>query len=213
MKNYHNCLAGLIAMTMFAGCAYQASIDVAPAYNVYSSYEDTIPGDWVLVVDTENIGPEIVRFPGLSCSAYTYPLDVSGSLTESARRTIGNIVENVEIIYSPVSRDELDRSSRAGQIVLRGESVDADLTFHQGFWTNSVEAEVEIVLNIQVDGRVQRLLGTTVSGDAEAEAGAGAFCEGAADALSEAAAEAVRNTLRRAAEQISNGQRIRESIE
>lgn len=196
-----------------AGCAYQASIEVAPAYNVYSTYEDTIRGDWALVVDTGEVGVQTVRFPGLSCSAYTYPLDVSGSLAESARRTIGNIAENVEIVYSPVSREELGRSGHAGQIVLRGESVDADLTFHQGFWSNTVEAEVEIVLNIQVDGRAQRLLGTTVSGDAEATAGAGAFCEGAADALGEAAAEAVRNTLRRAAEQISNAPRIRESVE
>ena len=202
-----------LASMVGVGCAYQASVEVAPAYNVYSSYEDTIPGEWFLFVDTENIGLQTVRAQGLSCSAHTFPLDISGSFGESARRTIGNIVENVEVVDSPAPRAALEREGRAGQIVLRGESLDADLILHQGFWSVTAEVEVEIVLNIQVDGQSQRLLGTTVSGEAEASADAGSFCGGVAEALGEAAAEAVRNTLRRAAEQISNAPRIRDSIE
>lgn len=197
---------GLLALS---GCTYQSSVQVAPAFDVYSSYEDVIPGDWYLFVNTDEYGMENVRFSGFACSAHTYPLDISETFSQSAVRTVGNIVENVTLVDNPIPQAQIERDDYAGQIILNGEEVDADLILHQGFFSSNAEAQVDITLSILVDGAGDRLLGTTVSGDAEVTRNAGQFCGGASDALGEAAAEAVRDTLQRAAETISNAPRIR----
>lgn len=198
-----------LATLVLTGCAYQSSVQVAPAFDVYSSYEDIIPGDWYVSVNADEFGQSDVRFSGFSCSAHTYPLDISQTFTQSALRTIDNIVENVTLVDNPVPQEQIERSGYAGQILLRGEEIDADLRYHPGFWSSDAEAEVDITLTVLVNGQNGRLLGTTVSGDAENTHNAGSFCGGGADALGEAAQEAVRNALQRVAEAISNSPRIR----
>lgn len=203
--------SALIALgfLMTSACTYQSAVQVAPAFDVYTSYDDVIPGDWYLYVNAEDLQDQNVRFSGFNCSAHTYPIDVSETFSQSAVRTVGNIVENVTLVDNPVSSPEIERNGYAGQIMMNGQELDADLIYHAGFWTSNAEAQVDITLTVVVDGQGERLLGTTVSGDAEATRDAGSFCGGGAEALGEAASEAVRDTLQRAAESIGNAPRIR----
>ena len=195
-----------------SACTYQSVVQVAPAFDVYTSYNDVIPGDWYLYVDTDDLKIENVRFAGFHCSAHTYPLDMSETFSQSAVRTVNNIVENVMLVDNPIPQAQIERDGYAGQIMLIGEEIDADFILHQGFWTSNVEAQVDLTLAIVVDGQGDRLLGTIVSGDAEVTRDAGQFCGGAAVALGEAASEAVHDTLQRAAERIGNAPRIREKF-
>ena len=45
-----------------SACAYNTPVDVSPAYNVYSNYEDKLPGRYALYVDaTETKGEGDVK--------------------------------------------------------------------------------------------------------------------------------------------------------
>ena len=71
------------------------------------------------------------------------------------------------LVENPPTRDQILQTDYAGLIKMRGEDLEADLVLHQGFWTSKPEADVEITLTVLVDGRTGRLLGTTVSEDAD----------------------------------------------
>jgi len=205
-----NIFSVIVLMLFVTGCAYQTAVDVSPAYNIYSSYDNKIPGNWALYVDANDFEERNYKFSGIACAAHKYPLDLSGVFRLSAIKTIENVVENVHLIDSPIPTDQLSRDGLTGLIILKGEDIDVDLKLIPGFWSNSVDAEVELAVSIVVNGINGRLLGTTVSEDGEAEAAAGGFCEGATDALGEAAGDSMKNTLERVAERLSNAPKLRQ---
>ena len=67
----------LLIAALLTACTHQSSVPVSPAFDVYTSYEGEIPGSWYLFVDSSELKVSNLRFPGLSCAAYNYPLDVS----------------------------------------------------------------------------------------------------------------------------------------
>lgn len=192
------------------GCAHQAAVEIAPAYNVYSSYDDKVPGDWALYVDSSAFENQEFKFDGFNCSAHTFPLDVSSTFTQSTLRTLNNIVENIQLVDRPLTTDQLENDNLNGIIIVNSDDIDVKLRLNPGFWSSDVDAEVELVASITVDGRSGRLLGTTVSEDGDAEAPLGGLCGGGAPALGEAASNAIEALLERVAERLANAPRVRE---
>jgi len=115
-------------------------------------------------------------------------------------------------VSNPQDRLGLAAEKARGMIIVRGEQSIAKLRVVPGFWTANMEADVEIVASIIVDGKSGRLLGSTVSGRGTAQSDAGSMCEGGAKALGEAAGEAIRQTLTRLGEQLNNSERVRKGL-
>src|SRR5262245_27540887 len=95
-----------LAFLALAACSYKAEVLDAPAYNVVSSYGNKIPGKWLLFVDAAPLDRPI-KPSGLACSAQNFPISASHSFVSSAKQTIANLIEHVEIVPAGVSRDKL----------------------------------------------------------------------------------------------------------
>lgn len=195
-----------------SACTYNASAPVSPAYDVYSNYDDKLSGQYALYVDSEELAGEY-SVEGYACSAHNYSQDATGAFQQSVTKTFQNLVENLELVDQPLSARDLEARGYTGMIIVEAEDIDVRINVIPGFWTSDMSADVELAASLRVDGREGRLLGTTVSGDDDAKAGAGAGCEGGAKALSEATSRALEDLMQRLGERLSNSRRLREAAE
>ncbi|KAB2710053.1 hypothetical protein F9K80_10660 [Brucella intermedia] len=193
---------------MVGGCQYKAEPVSVAAYNVYSSYDGKLPGKYLLYVESAKLDKPI-KPSDYNCAAHTFPLALSNSFSGSVRKTFQNLVSELEVVNQPVDRDGLRARGAKGMIIVRGEDVDGRLRLVPGLWTAGMETSVEISASITVDGPSGRLLGTTVSGNGNAQADAGFACEGGAKSLAESAEKAMKETLGRLGESLVNSERVR----
>ncbi len=198
----------LCLLAMVAGCSYKAVPLTTPALDVYSSYDNKIRGKYLLYVDASTLN-ETIKPTGLTCSAHKYPVDLTETLSSSIKQTLDNVVEEVEVVDSPQPASALAARGARGMIVIRGQDMRGRVIAIPGFWTSDMEARMEIVAGVTVDGRSGRLLGKTFEGSGEAMAPAGGACEGGAKAIQDATEQAVKDSLRQMAEALANSERVR----
>lgn len=201
-------IAAAFLAALLASCQYKAEPLTVATYNVYSSYEGKLPGKYLLFVDGSKLDKSI-KPSDYNCAAHTFPLALSSSFSGSVRQTFTNLVTELEVVQAPVGRDELKSRGARGMIIVKGEDVNARLRVVPGFWVAGMETEVEIAASITVDGQSGRLLGTTVSGDGNGQSDAGLACEGGAKSLTQSAEQAMKETLGRLGEALSNSDRVR----
>ena len=202
----------ILAALGVSACTYNASAPVSPAYDVYSNYDDKLPGQYALYVDAEKLSGEY-SVEGYACSAHNYSQDATGAFEQSVSQTFQNLVENLELVDQPLSANDLKAQGYTGMIIVEAEDIDVRINVIPGFWTSDMSADVDLAASLRVNGREGRLLGTTVSGDDDAKTGAGAGCEGGAKALSEATSKALEDLMQRLGERLSNSRRLREAAE
>ncbi len=201
-------IAAIAAAAFLSACQYKAEPPAVGAFNVYSSYDNKLPGKYLLYVDGASLNQN-VKPSDLNCAAHTFPLELSASFVSSTRQTMANLVEELELIQSPVDRSELASRNARGMIIVRGEQTIARLRVVPGFWSAGIETDVETVASITVDGRKGRLLGSTVSGRGTAQSDAGVMCDGGSKSLAQSAGDAMRQTLTRLGEALTNSERVR----
>lgn len=201
-------LAALAALSFLAACQYKAEPPAIGSFNVYSSYENKLPGKYLLYVDGSALNQQ-VKPSDLNCAAHTYPLELAASFASSTRQTFANLVSELEMVPAPVDRSQLAAHNARGMIIVRGEQTIARLRVVPGFWSAGIETDVETVASITVDGRNGRLLGSTVSGRGTAQSDAGVMCDGGSKSLAQSAGDAMRQTLTRLGEALSNSERVR----
>lgn len=200
-----------LGAAMLAGCSYGAKTSISPSYNVPSSYERKLSGDYAVKINAEAMR-EDVSVSGFTCSAHDYPLDMRSAFETSTVKTVQQVVDNAKLVQSPLTRADMKERNFKGLIRVEGRNVDTDLTVDQGFFSSDMKAEVQMVASINVDTPKGRALGTTVSAERDKKTGAGAACEGGAEAISGAAEDAMQALMRRIGEEISNSPRLREQI-
>jgi hypothetical protein len=94
-------------------------------------------------------------------------------------------------------------------IVVRGEDVRGHLRLQPGFWSATMETEVDLVVGMTVDSPRGRLLGTTVEGNGKGEAPAGIACGGGAKAFDISSSDALKEAVRKLGEALTNSERLR----
>lgn len=201
-------LAAASAALLLSACAYTAKTEPAPSFDVYSNYGDKIPGSYLLYVDAEKLDA-IVHPTTFVCGAYTFPIAMAEGFKTSIQATLANVVGSVELVPEPVSADALKAKGARGMIVVRGEDLTGHLDIVPGFWSATMSTEVSMVAGITVDGRAGRLLGETVEGSGKGEAPSGFACSGGAKAFEISSAEALKETVRKLGEALSNAARVR----
>jgi len=193
------------------GCAHNAPIDIAPSYDVYSNYDDKMPGKFALTVDASEMTKEI-KPDGFVCSAHTFPVDGASAFETSVLKTFENLVEEVVLLDNPLNQSSLKSQGYRAQLVVKARDLDVDLKVIQGFWTAEIEADVEITASVEAINVAQgKVLGATIEGDADGKAPAGAFCEGGGKAIGIAMQEAMKETMERLGERLTNARRMREN--
>ena len=206
--NSWRAIAAAAACLLVGACQYKAEPPALPALNIYSSYDDKLPGKYLLYVEAQKLDRQ-VKPSDMNCAAHTYPLNLSASFPSATRQTFENLVAELEVVPAPVDRAELISRGARAIIIVRGEQTNARLRAVPGFWTVGMETDVELIASIQVDGRNGRLLGQTVSGTGHFQSDAGMACEGGAKSLTESATEAMRQSLSRIGEALTNSERVR----
>ena len=198
---------GLVG-TVLSGCSFKAAPSVAPAVNVYSTYDEKLPGKYALTIELGRADLDRTIDPsGYMCSAHDYPVELSGTLRQSIIKTVTNIVEDVEVLPNALSASDLATRGFAAQILVEATDFQARITFSQGFWSATAHASSELTLGTNVIGRNGRLAGFSAGGDGSADVDDD--CAGGADALSQATEKAMREALERLAERLSDSPKIR----
>jgi hypothetical protein len=200
----------VVSVFITTGCAYNAPVDVTPAYNVYSNYDDKLAGRYALYVDAEEMQSE-GRTRGMACAAHSYPYDGRDPFKQSVLATFQNIVEDVELVDFQLDTDALVAQGFQAQLSVEVESSEVDLTVHAGFWSSEIEADAEIVASVRAMGKSGVLLGSSIEGSDDAVADAGGFCEGASTAMQEALGGAIKKTMERLGERLANARKLREA--
>lgn len=198
------------AAIVVAGCSYNVSTPVSPAFNVYSSYSEKIPGNWVVIVSADGLSHQ-VKVDGFTCSAHDFPMDLGPSFQASVRQTLQQVFENVEASSSMISKEAMRERNVAGQILVRPDTFNTRLNFNPGFWSATAMASIDLSAGVTIDGQDGRLLGTSVGASRTAQADGGGACEGGSKALADAASVTMRDLMERLAERVSNTPKVREA--
>jgi hypothetical protein len=183
---------------------------MSAAFDVYSSYDDKIPGRFALFIDDSEMAGTF-KVTGYQCSFHSYPLDARAAFSQSVAKTIEQVVDQLELVRTTPTTTQLIATDSAGLIRVRGEKIDVDLRPIPGFWTHEMEAEVTLTASFAADGRSGRALGGTVSATGEDKQDSGGACGGGANAISKASEEALENLTRQLGERIANSERLREA--
>ncbi|MEP5569346.1 MAG: hypothetical protein ABJN62_16005 [Halioglobus sp.] len=202
-------LAIAFTVLVASGCAYNAPVDIAPSYDVYSNYDDKVEGHYALYVDAEEM-VKTVKAKGMACSAHNFPVDARAQFETSVLKTFENLVESVEVVDRPLTSEGLKSGGYKAQLVVEVRDLDVDLSVIPGAWTSTIEVDAEITASITAQNFEGKLLGSTIEGDGDAEAESGAFCDGGSKAVGEAMADAMEETMERLGERLVNARKIRE---
>ena len=200
-------LTAILGIAALSGCTYQSAVSATPVYDVYSGYDDKMPGTWALHVSGLERFASEADMASINCAANNYPIDVGQAFDSSLTATVTNLVEGLQIVDRPLTASELREREFAGIILAKAERVDAELIVNQGFWSGKPRSEVELAATITVEGVHGRLMGTTISGDGTARTSGG--CAQGADVVKNAAEDALRDLLTALGERFANSPRIR----
>ena len=203
-------LAVLVAASAVSGCAYQVKPISAPAVNIYTTYDDRIPGRWAVVVADTSMLDKVIDPSSYECSAHKYPFNAGSTIRTSVEQTMQQVFEEVESAVNVPSSDTMMESGNNGYVLVRVSGFQPRLVCNSKFFSMSCTGTSELAMTVDVvglDGR--KLLSTSVGGTATADGNAGGACGQAAEVVAEAYRRSLKETLERMAERISNSRRIR----
>ena len=204
---FRSMLVAAVAAVSLCACTYEVKTAASPALNVYSSYDDALPGTYALLVEPEILTKKVDP-KSHACSAHSYPIDARATFKQSTTETMAQLVEKLEPVEKALTAEELRTRNYSGQIIIKAEEYDPRLTFVPGFWTSTASSTVDISVSLVVDGPSGRLLGTKASESRTVESDVSG-CSGGSDALAKANAKASEAVLDRLAERFSNAPRLR----
>ena len=204
----------ICGLVLFYGCAYCVPSTVSPAVNIYSSYKDKIPGTVFLVIDdnVKNVSQD-VKATSYFCKWHKFPVTLDSSLALSVKKTTDAIFEKVVEQGYLSTKDPFLPMGGQGIIYVKLNRFYPKISFFQGLGSVHANASCDIVLDVTVkDANKKNLLTTTVGSSRSVDGDGGAFCGKGANVLSEAISLAMRETMERYAERLSNSEKIRTSF-
>ena len=204
-----------VLVLFLGGCSYAVKPVSMPAVNTYSSYDEKIPGTWVVVIDEDmkNISREI-RTTSYVCSAHKFSINIGDAIATSVKRTMRIIFENTVDRTNIPTKEELKALGANGSILIKLDTFEPRVRCSRFLvcvvygisWYRSADIEFGVI----VRGENRKLLTTSVDGSAVVGGDGGVACEGAANVLAEAISKSVKKALERIGERLSNSPRLRQ---
>jgi hypothetical protein len=204
---------GFVGFAMIAyGCSYSVQPASTRAINIYSAYENKVPGNYVLVLDgsIRNVNREVAPASHV-CSAHRYPISVGDSLAISIKQTLESVFERVNEQTSAPSGDQLNKLGYDGVILVRLDDFSPRVLCTKGFASGTCTANTDISFGVTVRGTKGVLATTGVSGSKTTDGDAGGTCGGGATVIGESITRATRDAMERMAERLSNSPKLREA--
>jgi len=202
----------LLGAVFISGCAYSVQPVSTRAINIYSAYENKVPGSYVLIMDStiRDVNREVSPASYI-CSAHRYPIVVGDSLAVSIKQTLESIFEQVREQGSAPPTDQLNKLGLNGVILVRLDDFSPRVVCHKGFFSGTCTANTDISFGVTVRGSGGILASMAASGAKTTDGDAGGTCGGGATVISDSITRATRDALERLAERLSNSPKLREA--
>ena len=204
----------VLALLVITGCSYNANVGTVKNVNVYSAYEQKIPGTFALIINADRsmLNPTI-KASSYACSFHKYPMTFDDGFIASMKSA------NESIFGAIISRTniptvaEMQKDALAGYIVIQSKMFEPRIRFIEGFFSMSSTATVTIGIDYSVRDRQNNLILTgSLSAERSADGDAGAFCDKGIGTLTEATQKAMRELLERYNERLSNSEKLRQAF-
>ena len=131
-------LAVVVMCGGMTGCGYKTTVNTVSGINVYSSYEEKIPGRFALVVDSQ---PELltkkVKASSFTCSAHNFPVALSNTFESSIYEATKSIFEEVATRVTIPSKEEMSKDELSGYILVKATHFEPKVTFIPGFFSGA----------------------------------------------------------------------------
>ena len=129
--------------------------------NIYSTYDEKIPGTYALVLDESirNVNREIAPTTH-QCRAHRYPIVVGDALAVSIKRTLDSIFESVIESSVVPGNDRSPGREIDGTILVRLDDLSPRVTCSPGFWGATCMASTDISFGISVRNSAGALVST-----------------------------------------------------
>lgn len=203
-------LAALVITLGIHGCAYQVPTVSAPAVNVYSNYDDKVPGKYFLTVEqNQSVLKRDISASSYVCSAHKFPVDATQSFETSVLQTMTNIFDEVEPVQPAPTISTMQKFGAAGSILVKADTFQPRLSCSAGFWSGNCTSNVDLSIGVVVNSPSGRLLATSAGASRSVDVDAGGACEGGANAIAQAISAAIKESLERVAERLTNSPRLR----
>lgn len=215
MRKLFLALAMVVMCGGMTGCGYKTTVNTISGINVYSSYEEKIPGRFALVVDSQpDLLTKKVKASSFTCSAHNFPVELSNTFEASIYESTKSIFEEVITRVTIPSKEEMFKDDLSGYILVKATHFEPKITFIPGFFSGNVSTSADIGFEFSIRNKDNKLiLNSAVSASRSSDGEAGGACEGGASSLSEAISKAFREALERYAERVSNSTKLREAFE
>jgi hypothetical protein len=160
--------AALVAATLsLVGCTLRATPTAPAMPAIESASRGTVPGTFLLEVDTGGALNQEVRLAGgprptggWACLVNRYPIDAAPAFTNAVRDTLGQVVEHVELASGATGDG---RSGVAGVITIRPTRFDPSANIVPGLLGPTAQGIAAIEAEVTVRGPGGRL-DTSIAG-------------------------------------------------
>ena len=207
-------LIGALVVLMGTGCSYKASVPAVDVANIYTSYEEKVPGTVALVVDAqEDVFDRTIKPNTYTLGAHKYPIAAATAFKTSVMNTTKSVFENVVDKNEIPSIEQMYTDNLNGYLVVHVKHFEPRISFIQGFWSATASSTVEIAFDFTVRDKNNNLIfSSAVSASRTAEGDAGGAGAGGAPVIADATKKAVTEALERYAERLSNSSKLREAF-
>jgi len=207
-----NNIALLSVSLVLAGCSYNVEPVATKALNIYSAYENKVPGRFALLLDgsLRNVKREIAPATQI-CQAHRYPIVVGDALALSVKHTMESVFEQVSEYETAPSAETLNKLGLSGVILVKLADFAPRLQCARGCWGGTCSANTELSFGVTVRGRSGVLAATSASGSKTSDGESAGACSGGATVIADSITRATRDALERLAERLSNSPKLRES--
>lgn len=205
-------LSILFCLLFFSGCAYKVNPTSMAALQIYSSYDEKIPGTWILLIDdsAKNVTREIST-SSYVCSAHKYPINIGNRLAYSIKQTMDSVFQNIIERSSMPTAQELKQTNAQGTILIKLDTFEPRVSCSMGFWSGSCTATTDVKFAVIVRGYNGKLFATSAGETATADGDSGSSCQGVAYVLSQSISKSTREALERVGERLANSSKLRKN--
>ena len=137
---------------LLTSCAWNALYSkpsITPVYVAFSNNQKPLRGKYLLRVSGDGFDRDTV-VGGLVCTSHNFPLLAARSFDKSVKKTLANVVEDLEVVTAPLSQKQIKAAKARALITIKADSLSAGLLVSPGFLTKESQAKVQMSAGVQV---------------------------------------------------------------
>lgn len=213
MKNFFALACLAMAVSLGTGCTYNASVDTVKNVNVYSAYEEKIPGNFAIIIDSDSSVMNVnISSSTRVCWTDTYEISFSNTFISSIKKANEHIFQSITPKNTIPTVSEMKKDNLAGYIFIQCKFFEPRISVNSGAWTSKANVTVGIGFDYIIrDNKNNVIITGTISSERTHEDSI-YLCSQATEVINIASQKAMRDALERYGERISNSQKLRDAI-